>query len=181
MIHLVLHRLQKVFRSAQVDVYKTMMWAACCIAFYGFLQTAGFTVPNENFDPSSHLAIKDVAVDWHTTPSLLQIRIKMSKTDQYKHGTFVYMATTHNELCPVAEVLSYLVYHPSGEGPLFQVSDGSPLTRVKFVSEFRQALSSTRVQADGCTWTLISDWCSHDHSGEGIPDNLIKSFGSVDQ
>ena len=70
----------------------------------------------------------------------------MSKTNQYKHGTFVYMATTHNELCPVAAVLSYLVHHPSGEGPLFQFSDGSPLTRAKFMPEFRKALSSAEVQ-----------------------------------
>ena len=41
---------------------------------------------------------------------------------------FVYMATTHNELCPVVAVLSYLVHHPSGEGSLFQFSDGSSFT-----------------------------------------------------
>ena len=146
-----LHRLRKVFLLAQVDEKKAMMWAACCVGLYGFLQTAEFPVPNGKFDPSSHLAIKDVAADCHTAPSLLQIWIKMSKTDQYKHRTFVYMATTNNELCPVAAVLSYLVHDPSGEGPLFQFSNGFPLTRVKFVLEFRQVLTSTRVQADGYT------------------------------
>ena len=79
----------KVLLSTQENINKAMMWAACCVGFYDFLQTAEFTVPNGNFDPSSHLAVKDVAVDCHTAPSLLQIRIKMSKTDQYKHRTLI--------------------------------------------------------------------------------------------
>ena len=72
--------------------------AAHCVRFYGFLWTAEFTVPNGKFDPSGHLAIKDVAVDCHNSSSLLQIRIKMFKTDQYKYRTLVYLATTNNEL-----------------------------------------------------------------------------------
>ena len=90
----------------------------------------------------------------------------MSKMDQYKHGTFVYMATTHNELCPVATVLSYLVHHPSGEGPLFQFSDGSPLTRVKFVSEFRKARGHS-FWIGAATTT----------AAKGIPGNMIKALG----
>ena len=174
---LVLHRLSKVFLSTQADVNKVMMWAACCVGFYGFLRTAEFTVPNGKFDPSCHLAIKDVAIDCHTSPSLLQIRIKMSKTDQYKHGTFVYMAITHNELCPVAAVLSYLVHHPSGEGPLFQFRDGSPLTRARFVSEFRKALSSAGVQADGYTGHSFQIGAATTAAAKGIPDNMIKALG----
>ena len=174
---LVLHRLRKVFLSTQADVNKAMMWAACCVGFYGFLRTAEFTVPNGKFDPSCHLAVKDVAIDCHTSPSLLQIRIKMSKTDQYKHGTFVYMATTHNELCPVAAVLSYLVHHPSGEGPLFQFRDGSPLTRARFVLEFRKALSSAGVQADGYTGHSFRIGAATTAAAKGIPDNMIKALG----
>ena len=101
----------------------------------------------------------------------------MSKTDQYKHGIFVYMATTHNELCPVPAVLSYLVHHPSGEGPLFQFSDDSPLRRVKFVSEFRKALSSAGVQADGYTGHLFRIGAAMTAAAKGIPDNMIKALG----
>ena len=114
-----------------------------------------------------------MAFDCHTAPSLLQIQIKMSKMDQYKHGTCVYMAATHNELCPVAAMLSYLVPHPSGEGPLFQFSNGSPLTRAKLVSEFRQALSSTEVQADGYTGHWFQIGAATTAAAKGIPDNIM--------
>ena len=124
-----------------------------------------------------------MAVDCHTSPSLLQIKIKMSKTDQYKYRTFVYTATAHNELCLVATVLSYLVHHPSREGPLVQFSDDSLLMGAKFVSEFHKALSSARVQSLGrqIHWTLISDWCSHDCSGNRDSRQHDKNHRSVDQ
>ena len=90
------------------------------------------------------------------------------------------MATTNNELCPVATGLSYLVRHSSGEAPLFQFSDGSPLTRAMFMLDFHRALSSAGVQADGYT-LLISDLCSYDRSSERDSRQVDTSHGSVDQ
>ena len=46
-ILLVLHCVRKVFLSTQEDTNKAMMWAACCVGFYGFLQTADLTVPKK--------------------------------------------------------------------------------------------------------------------------------------
>ena len=84
----------KGFLSTQEDINKAMMWAACCVGFFGFLRTAEFTVPNENFDPSSHLAVKDVAVDCHTASSLLQIQIKMSKNNTNTEPVFKWPLPT---------------------------------------------------------------------------------------
>ena len=87
------------------------------------------------------------------------------------------MATTHNELCPVAAVLSYLVYRHSWETPFFKFSDGSPLTMAKFVSEFCKALSSAGVQADGYTGHSFRIGTAMTAVAKGIPDNMIKALG----
>ena len=60
----------------------SMIWAACCIGFFGFLRSEKFTVPSlEEYDPSVHLSLSDIALDSHTHPSILRIHLKQSKTD----------------------------------------------------------------------------------------------------
>ena len=84
---LVLYRLRRVLLWKPADPDKAMIWAACCAGFVGFLRTAEFTVPSSSkFDPSVHLAVQDVAIDSYTSPSLLQIRIKMSKNRPVQAG-----------------------------------------------------------------------------------------------
>ena len=39
-----------------------MLWAACCLGFFGFLRAGEFTV-NCAFDPSIHLTVQDLQVD----------------------------------------------------------------------------------------------------------------------
>ena len=134
-------------------------------------------MPSGKFDPSVHLSVQDVAIDSHTSPSLLQIRIKMSTTDQFRHGTSVFLAASHNELCPVAAVLSYLADHPRGEGPLFQFVDGSPLTRPKFVAEFQRALSAAGVQAEMYTGHSFRIGAATTAAAKGVTDNIIKALG----
>ena len=61
-----------------------MFWAACNLAFFGFLRSAEFTVPNlASFSPSIHLGLDDVAVDSMSSPSCLRLRIKASKTNPF--------------------------------------------------------------------------------------------------
>ena len=175
---LALYRLRRVLLSKPTDPDKAMIWAACCVGFVGFLRTAEFTVPSSSkFDPSVHLTVQDVAIDSYTSPSLLQIRVKMSKTDQFKQGTSVFLAASHNELCPVAALLSYLVSRPPGEGPLFQFTDGSPLTRPRFVTEFRKALMAAGVQAEAYTGHSFRIGAATTAAAKGVADNLIKALG----
>ena len=59
-----------------------MLWAACCLAFFGFLRVSEFTTPSAaSYDPMLHLSMKDIAVDNKDNPRLLQVTIKQSKTD----------------------------------------------------------------------------------------------------
>ena len=49
-----------------------LIWAACCLAFFGFLWVSEFTVPAQNqYDHTTHLSISDVSIDNKDSPQLL--------------------------------------------------------------------------------------------------------------
>lgn len=72
----------------QVD--HVMFWAACCVAFFGFLRVSEFTTES-SFNNSKNLGIDDVAVDSSTNPSMIRLTIKLSKCNQFRHGSVVYL------------------------------------------------------------------------------------------
>ena len=59
-----------------------MFWAACCLAFFGFLRSSEFTVPSLSaFSPAVHLTVADIAAETFSQPTSLRVNIKASKTD----------------------------------------------------------------------------------------------------
>ena len=55
----------------------TMIWVACCTAFFGFLRSSEMTVPSQDtYDPTIYLSIKDVAVNNKSSPTMVCIKIK---------------------------------------------------------------------------------------------------------
>ena len=71
--------------SNQPHSYRNiMLWAACCLEFFGFLPVSEFTVPSHtDYDPSLHLSLQDVSIDNRDNPHVLRITIKQSKTDPF--------------------------------------------------------------------------------------------------
>ena len=96
--------------------------------------------PDSEFDVSTHLTFRDVAVDKLQAPSMLKVHIKASKTDPFRVGVHVVVGKVEGPLCPVSAVLDYLLTRGGGEGPLFRFLDGKPLTRSRLVDCVRQAL-----------------------------------------
>lgn len=60
----------------------------------------------------------DVSADNPSNLQTLAGRIKQSKTDPYRTGVKIFLSKTDTELCPVAELLAYLVARP-GSGQAF--------------------------------------------------------------
>ena len=76
--------LKEVWNSDREAPNRPMLWAACCIAFFGFLRIGEMVVPSKDtYDPNVHLNLSDVSVDNPERPTMLRISIKQSKTDPF--------------------------------------------------------------------------------------------------
>ena len=116
----------------------TMLWAACCLGFFGFLRSGEFTLPcREAFDQRRHLS---PAVDSVANPSLIRIHLKESKADPYKKGVDIVIGRTDTDICPVGALLAYLARRDVAPGPLFVFENGSSLSRTALVDHVRAAL-----------------------------------------
>jgi len=74
-----------------------MLWAACCLVFFGFLRVGEFTVPcHSNYDSEMHLSLTDIALDSRDNPLLIAVSIKQSKTDPFRKGVTLYLGVTNH-------------------------------------------------------------------------------------
>ena len=148
--------------------------AAFNLAFFGMLRVSEFTCPHATvFDPTVHLSRQDVS--FAASRSILHVRIKQSKTDPFRQGCIVRVASTGNALCPLTALALYLQASRQRRGPLFQLGDGSFLTRAHIQGILRQ------------TFPLIIPGSINTHSFRiggatmlcclGVPDATIQILG----
>ena len=115
------------------DYNNIMMWAACCLAFFGFLHSSELTTrTSTEFDLDIHLSAKDLATDNKLTPWLVRERIKQSKMDPFWQGVMLFLGKTGSSISPVDAILPYLAVKDNHPGPLFIFRDGHMLTRQTF-------------------------------------------------
>lgn len=173
-----LREMKEVWEPRANDPDIVMLWAACCLGFFGFLRAGEMTVPSDScFDPAVHLGYKDIAVDNPSDPCMMQVTIKQSKTDPFRKGIDIYIGKTSTDICPVTAMLKYLVVRGKKEGPLFIFKDNRFLTRQRLVDELRQALQKAGVDQ--------SKYCGHSFrigaattaAARGIEDSVIKTLG----
>ena len=173
-----LRAIKKVWNSNQAIPNRPMLWAACCIAFFGFLRIGEMVVPNNSaYDPSVHLSVSDIAVDNPGRPAVLRLTIKQSKTDPFRKGVNLFLGKTDTDICPVRALLNYMILHGTARGPLFILEDGSFLTCHYFVSAVRGALQKAGVDQ--------SKYCGHSFrigaattaAAKGMEDSIIKTLG----
>jgi len=170
--------LNLVLSSLDLSSYNdSMFWAACTLAYFGFLRSAEFTVPClSSFNHTTHITVADIAVDSLTNPSCLQVTIKASKTDPFRQGCSIYIGKGNRPLCAVQAMVSYLSLRGDRPGPLFLLSNGQPLTRDLATQRLRSI-----IQAAG----MRGNYSSHSFrigaatmaAQAGIPDHLIQILG----
>ena len=60
------------------------------------------------YDPEEHLSLPDIAIDSRLSPSVVQVKIKQSKTDPFRQGVHLYLGKTDEDICPITGILPYL-------------------------------------------------------------------------
>ena len=116
-----------IFRSLDLGVYDhCMFWVARNLAYFGFLRSAEFTVPNlATFSADVHLGVSDIAVATATLPSCPTVLIKASKTDPFCKGCFVHIGRGNAPLSAIESLMAYLAKRGNSEGPLFLLRMGA--------------------------------------------------------
>ena len=155
-----------------------LLWAACGLAFFGFLRCGEFTVPSQSdYDQDTHLSIDDIALDSTSSPTLIQITIKQSKTDPFRKGVNLFLAKTGKDLCPVAAMLPYLALRGSKQGPLFVLQDGSYLTRQRFTELLRATLKDVGLDESKYAAHSFRIGAATSAKDAGIDDVHVKMLG----
>ena len=94
--------IKRVLDKQPTTYHNIMMWAACCVAFFGFLHSSKFTVPSPHqYDSNIHLSLTDITVDNRHAPEVVQLYIKKSKTDPFRQGAFLHLGRTNHNVCPL--------------------------------------------------------------------------------
>ena len=154
-----------------------MLWAACCLCYFGFLRAGEITVPSEAaYDPGVHLNFADVIVDSISDPKLLRVKIKASKTDPFRQGVEIFIGRTGNKLCPVSAVLSYLAKRGSVKGMLFRYEDRRLLTRDRFVASVREALSAVGIDCKSYAGHSFRIGAATAAGRQGLPPSTIQTL-----
>lgn len=153
------------------------LWAACCLAYFGFLRSAEFTVPNmQSYASDIHLSLTDIAVDSMVNPSCLSVFIKASKTDPFRRGTHIFIGKGNPPVCAVSAMPFYINVRGSSPCPLFILRSGQPLSRDTLTKWLKDILSLAGI---------VGNYSSHSFrigaatvaARNGLPDHLIQSFG----
>lgn len=157
------------------DFETRLLWAASCLAFFGFLRSGELSLESSSSQPA--ILRSDVAVDSHSSPSMLSVHLRRAKTDPFGRGVTLYLGRSGSEVCPVAAVLNYLVTRPAPDGPLFVHSDGSPLLKRQFVAGVRRALSAAGLDSASYSGHSFRIGAATSAAASGVPDHLIKTLG----
>ena len=170
--------LKSVWEREGLTADTTMLWAAACLCFFGFLRSGEAVSPTEStFDPLVHLTVADVGIDSRVAPKRMEVRIKASKTDPFRKGVTLYLGRTYTDLCPVAAMLGYLGSRGCCPGPLFIFGDGKFLTRSSFTAAVRRALEAGGLPASSYAGHSFRIGAATTAAMAGLPESLIKTLG----
>ena len=174
----ILKKIRGVLSQNPLDFNNIMIWAACCLCYFGFLRSGEVCVPSlSGYDAGAHLSHGDIAVGSQNNPALLAVTIKASKTDSFRKGVQIFIGCTGCECCPFAAVLPFLALRGTATGPLFRFMNGDPLTRDAFVREVRRALSSAGVDPGAYCGHTFRIGAATVAAAVGIEDSTIMTLG----
>ena len=105
------------------------------------------------------------------------MHLKGSNTDQLRAGMHLYMGATGSDLCPIAEVVTYLAVRDMEPGPLFCHLSGQPITRAHFVSKVRSAMKAAGMDPSGYSGHCFRIGASTTAEANSVGDATIQILG----
>ena len=160
------------------DPERTVIWAVCCVAFFGFFRLGELLLPSRDaFNPRLHLAWGDVAVDNARNPQMVRCHLKQSKTDQLGRGVDVVLGKTGADLCPVAAVLGYIALRGDQPGPFFLTPAKTPLSKSDFIGKFRAVLGRIGLPAEDYAGHSFRIGAATSAALAGVEDSMIQLLG----
>ena len=171
-------KIKAILKDNESDYNNILLWAACCLAFFGFLRCGEFTVPSQTeYDKEEHLSLRDIAVDSRLAPSVVIVKIKQSKTDLFRQGIKLHLGKTSTDTCPVCAILPYLAARGAKHGPLFILDDGTFLTQQKFAAMVTLTLRRAGIDDKQYATHSFRIGAATTAKGAGISDVHIKMLG----
>ncbi len=151
---------------------KLAYWAAFTLAFYGCLRVSEYTNPPPH-SPHRHLLLSDVRVQ-----SALIITLATTKTNQFGPPQAVTIQPTGNSTCPVRAMKKFLLNRTRlRDGPLFQLEDGSHLSRSDINSWLRCLLRDTGVDPSRYSSHSFRIGSATAAAAAGFSDTQIQRLG----
>ena len=172
-----LRRIHRAWSQAPPHFDRTMLWAAFCLGFFGFMRAGEFTCPSKEAFTPFMLAASDIQVDSHIAPRHLTVHLRQSKTDPFGAGVTLHLGVTGDFLCPVLALLGYLAIRQSTPGPLFLFHDGSTLSRTRLVKELHLALHMIGVDDSRFSGHSFRIGAATTAARVGLQDSMIKTLG----
>ena len=172
----IMRKLGSIWLESPPHQDRTMLWAAACEGFFGFLRAGEFSVPCiQAYDPATHLSLSDLSLDSHQDPSLVCLRIKQSKTDPFRQGVEIFLGRTEADVCPVHALLQYIHWGTCLQ-PWYPLcsSNGGPAHT--FISSQPDA-GSTGVDARRFNGHSFRIGAATTASMQGLEDSLIQTLG----
>ena len=152
-----------------------MLWAACTVAFFGFLRTGEFTVPSQReYDPKVHLNVGDVSANHPCNPDVVHIKVKKSKTDPCY---LVVLGKSGDDLCPMKALVGYLRKRGLNPGPLFIQKNSHPLTKPAFVSFVKERMERLGYDPGGYSGHSFRAGAATTAAKAGVEESVIKALG----
>lgn len=174
----IMARLHTILTKNPDDLRDVMIWAACCLAYFGLLRVSEFTSSSPTLvDPLKDLLLSDVAVDNRASPSIIQITIKQSKGDQFRKGAQIYLGRTNHAVCPVRALGQYLSRRGGTPGPLFLFPDGKNLTRPAFSAALHKALEELQIDSSQFNTHSFRIGAATFAKQAGMSDSHVKALG----
>lgn len=124
-----------------------------------------------------HLNFSDISFDNASSPNIVQIRLKCSKTDPFRQGVNVHVGKTGQTLCPVSALLNYLTIRGNSPGLLFHFKDNTPLTKSRYTSKFRDFLNQAGIDGTQYAGHSFRIGAASTAAAKGVEDSLIQTLG----